>query len=132
MELYMTGRIKEMVIIRGVNHYPQDIEFTVQACQPALRHNGGAAFAEIEGDGEERMVIVQEIERTQRRHLDIGDITGLIREAVVTEHEIDPTEGREPKTTTGKIQRALTRARWRAGALGPCEVRIDRNLSAVP
>ena len=105
-----------------MNHYPQDIEYTVQACHPALRRNAGAAFADSSPTGE-RLIVVQEIERTQRHRLDIDDIVGTIREAVVTEHEVNPTEivliapGTLPKTTSGKIQRALTQSLWRDGRL---------------
>jgi acyl-CoA synthetase (AMP-forming)/AMP-acid ligase II len=121
-ELYITGRIKELIIIRGVNLYPQDIEFTVQACHPALRRNAGAAFS-ASGPTGERLILVQEIERTQRHRLDIADIAGAIREAVVSEHEVNPAEivliapGTLPKTTSGKIQRALAARLWRDGAL---------------
>ena len=121
-ELYITGRIKELIIIRGVNHYPQDIEHTVQGCHPALRRNAGAAFAD-NGPAGERLIVVQEIERTRRRNLDIDGIAGAIREAVVTEHEINPGQivliapGTLPKTTSGKIQRVLTQALWCEGAL---------------
>jgi acyl-CoA synthetase (AMP-forming)/AMP-acid ligase II len=122
-ELYITGRIKELIIIRGINHYPQDIEYTVQACHPALRRNAGATFAATDSAGGERLIVVQEIERTQRHNINIDDIIGTIREAVVTEHEINPAEilliapGTLPKTTSGKIQRALTATLWREGRL---------------
>ena len=52
-ELFITGRIKDMIIIRGINHYPQDLEDTVQASHPALRRHGGAAFSILDEDGEE-------------------------------------------------------------------------------
>ena len=122
-ELYITGRVKDVVIIRGANHYPQDIEDTVQGAHPALRRHGGAAFAAHDGNGAERLVVVQEVERTWRNRIDIGEIVGRIREAVVTEHEIVPYEiallrpGALPKTTSGKIQRALSRKLWQEGSL---------------
>jgi len=62
-ELYVTGRIKEMIIIRGVNHYPQDIEYTVQHAHPALRPNAGSRVRRARPAGE-RLIVVQEIERT--------------------------------------------------------------------
>ena len=61
-ELFVTGRLKDLIIVRGRNVYPQDIEWTVERCHPALRAEGGAAFA-VEVDGEERLVVVQEVER---------------------------------------------------------------------
>ena len=121
--LFITGRIKEVVIIRGANHYPQDIEDTVQSCHPALRRHGGAAFAVGDGGAAERLVVVQEVERTQRRAIVADEVIGRIREAIISEHEIVPHEitllrpGALPKTTSGKIQRGLSRQLWLAGAL---------------
>jgi acyl-CoA synthetase (AMP-forming)/AMP-acid ligase II len=117
-ELFITGRIKDLIIIRGINHYPQDIEHTVQALHPALRQNCGAAFSVADETGEETLVIVQEIERTERNRIDPAEITGLIREGVTDQHELFARHimlirpGTLPKTTSGKIQRGLTRKLW--------------------
>jgi acyl-CoA synthetase (AMP-forming)/AMP-acid ligase II len=122
-ELYITGRIKDVIIIRGTNHYPQDIENTVQNSNPALRPHYGAAFAVAEEGGREKLVIVQEVERTHRHRVAVEDIVGDIREAVANEHEIAVDHvvlinpGAIPKTTSGKIQRSLTRQLWLQGAL---------------
>jgi acyl-CoA synthetase (AMP-forming)/AMP-acid ligase II len=122
-ELFVTGRVKDIVIIRGVNHYPQDIENTVQRAHPALRRHGGAAFAVQDGDAAEQLVIIQEVERMWRNRVDTGDIIARIREAVVAEHDIAPRDiallrpGALPKTTSGKIQRALSRQLWQEGSL---------------
>jgi len=122
-ELFITGRIKDVVIIRGMNHYPQDIENTVQNVHPALRRNCGAAFSALDESGREKLVVVQEIERTYRRRIAVGEIVDSIREAVVNEHEINADEilliapGSLPKTTSGKVQRSLARTLWRAGSL---------------
>ncbi len=117
-ELFITGRIKDLIIIRGINHYPQDIEHTVQGLHPALRQNCGAVFSVPDERGEETLVIVQEIERTERNRIDLDEITGLIREGVTNEHELFARHitlirpGTLPKTTSGKIQRSLTRGLW--------------------
>jgi acyl-CoA synthetase (AMP-forming)/AMP-acid ligase II len=117
-ELYLTGRIKDLIIIRGINHYPQDIERTVQDSHPALRRDGGAAFSVPDETGAERLVIVQEVERTQRTNLDIDVMAGTIREAVTIAHEISALAitlippASLPKTTSGKVQRSLTRQLW--------------------
>ena len=117
-ELFITGRIKELIIIRGINHYPQDIERTVQECDPALRQNGGAAFSVPDETGEEMLVVVQEVERTHRHAIDAAEIVGRIREAVANEHEIFARHivlirpGTLPKTTSGKIQRGGARQAW--------------------
>jgi acyl-CoA synthetase (AMP-forming)/AMP-acid ligase II len=122
-ELFITGRIKDLVIIRGINHYPQDIEHTVQALHPALRQNCGAVFSAPDDQGEESLVIVQEIERTERNRIDPVEMTGLIREGVTDQHELFARhivlirQGNLPKTTSGKIQRSLTRRLWLEGRL---------------
>ena len=122
-ELFVTGRIKEIVIIRGANHYPQDIEHTVQSCHEALRRHGGAAFTTGDASDAERLVVVQEVERTYRKRIAPDELIGHIREAIVGAHEIVPYEiallrpGALPKTTSGKIQRALARQLWLEGSL---------------
>jgi acyl-CoA synthetase (AMP-forming)/AMP-acid ligase II len=122
-ELFVTGRIKDLIIIRGNNHYPQDLENTVQNCHPSLRRNGGAAFAVLNQDQNEMLVVVQEVERTARHGIDVEDVAGTIREAVVNDHEIAVgtvvlvKPGTIPKTTSGKIQRSLTRLLWQQGRL---------------
>ena len=123
-ELYVTGRIKEMIIIRGRNHYPQDLEQTVQACHPALRPGAGAAFS-VELDGAEGLVIVQEVERAQRRS-DPAELVLAIRRAMTEEHEIEPhaivllRPGSILKTSSGKIQRTACRTAF-----------LERSLSAL-
>jgi acyl-CoA synthetase (AMP-forming)/AMP-acid ligase II len=117
-ELFITGRIKDLVIIRGINHYPQDIEHTVQALHPALRANGGAVFSVPDERGDEALVVVQEIERTARHGIDAAEMKGLIREGVADQHELFARHialikpGALPKTTSGKIQRSLARRLW--------------------
>ena len=116
--LFVTGRIKDIIIIRGNNHYPQDIENTAHNSHPALRRDCGAAFAGVDDNDNEKLVIVHELERTQRNRFDADEIIGAIREAVVNEHEIAVGEvvlvrpGALPKTTSGKVQRSLTRLLW--------------------
>jgi acyl-CoA synthetase (AMP-forming)/AMP-acid ligase II len=116
-ELFITGRIKDLIIIRGTNHYPQDIERTVQSLHSAFRQNCGAAFS-VTGEGEEALVVVQEIERTERTRIDPAELSDLIREAVSEQHELFAQHivlirpGTLPKTTSGKIQRSLARKLW--------------------
>src|ERR1043165_8261402 len=78
-ELSLTGRIKDLIIIRGLNHYPQDIEWTVEHCNAALRPGCGAAFTIDTGD-EERLAIVQEIDT--RVEADLDHVIETIHEAV--------------------------------------------------
>lgn len=122
-ELYIAGRIKDIIIIRGRNYYPQDIEHTVQLTDEALRPGFGAAFTIVENEEQEKLVIVQEVERTQRHRADLADVAGTIREAVAEAHDLSVHRiilvppGVVPKTTSGKIQRRLTRQLWQDGAL---------------
>jgi acyl-CoA synthetase (AMP-forming)/AMP-acid ligase II len=88
-----------------------------------LRKHGAAAFGFLDDGGEERLVIVQEVERSQRHRLDPAAIVTRIREAVTREHDIAPfaialiRPGTLPKTTSGKVQRGLARQLWQHGGL---------------
>jgi acyl-CoA synthetase (AMP-forming)/AMP-acid ligase II len=121
-ELFVTGRIKDLIIIRGVNYYPQDIERTVQASHPSLRPDAGAAFS-IEVDGEERLIVIQEVERSYRK-LVVCEVTEAIRAAVARHHNLRAHAvtllkfGSIPKTSSGKIQRHDCRERFISGTLG--------------
>lgn len=125
-ELFVTGRIKDVMIVRGQNHYPQDIELTVEKSHPALKPGCGAAFA-IEVKGEERVVIVQEVERSYLRKLDVEEVVGNIRQAVAAQHALNVyatvlvKTGSIPKTSSGKIQRHACRAGFLTGSLNVVE-----------
>jgi acyl-CoA synthetase (AMP-forming)/AMP-acid ligase II/acyl carrier protein len=114
-ELFVTGRLKDVIIIRGQNHYPQDIEWTVAQSHPALRASYGAAFT-VEVNGEEQLVVVQEVERTWRQKLDVEMVARAIRKAVTEEHELHIyaivilAPSSIPKTSSGKIQRSTCRS----------------------
>jgi acyl-CoA synthetase (AMP-forming)/AMP-acid ligase II len=122
-ELFIIGRLKDLIIVRGVNHYPQDIERTAQWAHVSLRPGFGAAFAITDEQGRERVVIVQEVERTHRHRINLDEVAADIREAVAEEHDLSIHEvalvmpGVIPKTTSGKIQRRLTRQLWQEGRL---------------
>ncbi len=119
-ELFVTGRLKDLIIIRGVNYYPQDIEQTVQRAHPRLRTDGGGVFT-LEREGRERLVIVQEVER--HKHGDFEPVFDAIRKAIAVEHELAPDAivlikaGSVPKTSSGKIQRHACRAGYLDGTL---------------
>jgi acyl-CoA synthetase (AMP-forming)/AMP-acid ligase II/acyl carrier protein len=118
-ELFVTGRLKDLIIIRGRNHYPQDIEWTVQASHPSLRMGHSAAFS-IAVDGFERLVIVAEVERQALRQLSADDIIGAVRQAISEKHQLQVyaitllKPGSLPKTSSGKIQRNACRAAFQA------------------
>ncbi|HKV11511.1 MAG TPA: amino acid adenylation domain-containing protein, partial [Thermoanaerobaculia bacterium] len=111
-ELFVTGRLKDLIIIRGRNHYPQDLELTAERSHPDLRPGNGAAFS-VEVGGEERLVVVHEVERRRREGL--SEVAEAVRRAVAEEHEVQVHEvvlirvGTLPKTSSGKVQRRLCR-----------------------
>ncbi len=121
-DLFVTGRLKDLVILRGRNLYPQDIEATAGAGHPALQPGGGAAFA-VEAGGEERLAIVHEVRRTALRGLDVEAVARAVREAVAAAHEAQVhavaliRPGTLPKTSSGKVQRRLCRKLLLGGGL---------------
>ncbi len=131
-ELFVTGRLKDMIVIRGRNYYPQDIERLVQESHPALEEGRGAAFS-IDRLGEERLVVAQEIKYTYRRSLDVAEVTGNIREAVAQQFGIDILavvllkSGGVQRTSSGKIQRRTCRADFLANRLDLFETATTRN-----
>lgn len=109
-ELYITGRLKDVIIIRGRNHYPQDIEYTVSKAHETLVKGGTAAFS-IESDGEEKLIVIQEIKRVCIHNLNAEEVFEIIKRAVVEEHELQIHDiilirpMRLLKTSSGKVQR---------------------------
>ena len=120
-ELYVTGRLKDLVIIYGSNHYPQDIELTVESSHIALQPGAGAAFS-ITAGGKEQLVIVQEVAR-QHRQPDVNEVVSAIRQAVTEKHDLQvfaivlvkPMS--IPKTSSGKIQRRACKNAFLEGTL---------------
>ncbi|SON59377.1 Putative fatty-acid--CoA ligase fadD25 [Mycobacterium simulans] len=116
-ELYVVGRLKDLIIIRGRNYYPSDIEQTVHSAHVALRANGCAAFG-VSGAAGEELVVVQEIDGDHFEDVDETDVCAAIRGAVIREHEISIREvvltpqGELQKTTSGKVMRAAARERY--------------------
>ena len=121
-ELYITGRIKDMMILWGRNHYPQHIEETVETCHLALRPNHGAAFS-VEVNGEEQLVVAHEINRSDLRKLNAEEVIGAIRLAVGEQNMANVfavallKTGSIPKTTSGKIQRRTCQKMFLDGSL---------------
>ncbi|NEO47661.1 MAG: AMP-binding protein [Moorea sp. SIO4A3] len=114
-ELFVTGRLKDLIIIRGRNHYPQDIELTAEKSHPALRPTYGAAFS-VEVEEREQLVIVQEVSRNYLRKLDVDEVVEAIRSAVSQEYQLQVyavlllKTNSIPKTSSGKVQRHACRA----------------------
>jgi acyl transferase domain-containing protein/acyl carrier protein len=112
-ELFVAGRLKDMLILHGRNHYPQDVEWTVQGCHPALRPDACAAFS-VDVEGQERLAIAVELERAGR-DANRDEVFAAIRRAVAEAHEVDVYAIRLlrlasiPKTSSGKVQRHACR-----------------------
>jgi acyl-CoA synthetase (AMP-forming)/AMP-acid ligase II len=137
-ELFITGRLKDIIIINGRNYYPQDLEWTVEQSHSLIRPNCAAAFsAEIKN--EERLIILAEIERSYRKRRmeanyltngtedalesDRKELIQSIRKDISKYHDLQAYDvlllkpGTIPKTSSGKIQRHLCRANYLAGKL---------------
>ena len=120
-ELFITGRAKDLIILRGRNLYPQDIELTVEQSHPALRPGCAAAFS-IEADGGEQLVIVQEVQRNVQ-NLEADAVFQAMRQAASQQHQVRVSAmqllkaGSIPKTPSGKIQRNACRAAFLADKL---------------
>ena len=119
-ELFVTGRLKDLLIIRGQNHYPQDIELTVERCDSALHPGCGAAFS-IDVNGAERLVVVHEA--AQRKDGNTDEVIQRIRSSISENHEISAhaivliRTGTIPKTSSGKIQRRACKDAFLGGKL---------------
>jgi acyl-CoA synthetase (AMP-forming)/AMP-acid ligase II/3-oxoacyl-(acyl-carrier-protein) synthase/acyl carrier protein len=135
-DLFITGRRKDLIIIRGRNHYPQDIEHTANQSHPALRPGSAAFSADI--DGEEQLVLVHEVERSWLRKFPVDEAAAAICAAVTAEHDIavyalcfvKPLH--LPTTSSGKVQRRNTRAAWLAGELDPVASWVRPHPKAIP
>jgi acyl-CoA synthetase (AMP-forming)/AMP-acid ligase II len=121
-ELFVTGRCKEVIIIRGRNYYPQDIEGTVQSTDPIFRPGGGAAF-EVSTDEAPRLVFVQELDRRLGRAADLDRLKGDVRQTIADTYALQVHDivflepGTIPKTTSGKIQRYACRREYETNTL---------------
>ncbi|MFN7733334.1 MAG: aminotransferase class I/II-fold pyridoxal phosphate-dependent enzyme [Pirellula sp.] len=107
-QLFVAGRVKDLIIVRGVNRYPQDIEQTVEECHESIASSAAAAFADDSGP-RERLIITVEVQRSLED--DWNPVVQAIRRAVTAAHEIPPDavvlvrHGSLPRTSSGKIQR---------------------------
>jgi acyl carrier protein len=119
-ELFVTGRLKDLIIHRGRNLYPQDIELTAERSHPALRPGCSAAFS-IEEDGEEQVVLVQELGAADDPRG--GEALEAIRQAVATAHAVQLRSvvliapRSLPKTSSGKVQRRACKSAFLSGGL---------------
>ncbi|MGS2807678.1 non-ribosomal peptide synthetase [Nocardia gipuzkoensis] len=124
-QLYVTGRISDLIIVRGRNFHPQDLEFSIEHAHPSLRSNCAAAFS-IDVDDQERVVIAVEVNQPTPETLDTAGIAGAVRSAVARDCQLQIYDvvllrsGTLPRTTSGKVRRDVCRRRY-----------LDDNLAVV-
>ncbi|MFV8165892.1 fatty acyl-AMP ligase [Mycobacterium sp. 134] len=135
-ELFITGRCKDLVVIRGGNYYPNDIERTAQDCHPVLVSGRGAVFAFTPGLGAvEQLVVVQEVHRDRDPAVDLSDVAATIRTAVTDRYGLEPNSVllvqhlSIPTTSSGKIQRGQCRRQFLDGEIAA--VASSRTASAL-
>ncbi|MBT2418961.1 fatty acyl-AMP ligase [Streptomyces sp. ISL-22] len=123
-ELFVTGRLKDLLVVDGRNHYPQDLELTAEMAHPALRPGCTAAFSvdgeDAAADGEQAVVVAEVAPDAQG---EAEKITDVVRSALGEAHGLPVRDvvlvrpGTIPKTSSGKIQRRATRAAYLDGTL---------------
>lgn len=118
--LYIAGRLKDLVIIRGVNYHPEELEASAGASHELLRHLPAACFS-VEGRETERLVVLQEVGPSRREEWPA--VIAAVRDAIADQHGIQPSavmlvrRGTLPRTTSGKVSRAQCREAFVAGTL---------------
>ena len=121
-ELFVCGRLKDLIIVRGRNLYPQDLEATARRAHPAVSQGSAVAVA-IPIEDAERLLLAVEINRTARHATDPAEISAAIRRAIRDEYDVMVdrlvllTPGGIPKTTSGKVRRQAVAQAYRAGEL---------------
>ncbi|GAB2875265.1 fatty acyl-AMP ligase [Streptomyces mayteni] len=129
-ELFVSGRLKDMVVIGGRNLYPQDMEHVVQECDGRLRGCACVVFALA--DGSEGVVVVQEARPTLFRADATAEVAGAIRRALAREFDVVPRAvlltrpGTVRKTTSGKVRRSLMRQLYLDGAIDGARYEQER------
>ena len=125
-ELFVTGRMKDLIIINGRNLYPQDVEITAQASHPGLQPFGAVAFS-VEHESQERLVVAQEVQRESLRG-NSAEMIAAIRQAIVRDYEVQAfavallKPGQVPRTSSGKVRRSLCKSSLMAGELETVEL----------
>jgi amino acid adenylation domain-containing protein len=134
-DLYIAGRIKDLIIIRGVNHYPQDIEATVERSDPSFRPGCCAAFS-VEVNEDERLVVVQEVSGEGPQAWD--STIEAIQRNIAQQHELQAhaivliKKGTIHKTSSGKIQRQACRKAFLEQRLDVAAIKIEWQSEPEP
>ncbi|TDV41325.1 fatty acyl-AMP ligase [Actinophytocola oryzae] len=117
-DLYITGRQKDLIIVDGHNHYPQDLEYTVEQAHPAVRRHAVAAFSVPGDEGEQVVVVAERARQLAAGDLDVADVAAVVRASVSQRHGLALRDvvligpGGLPRTSSGKIQRSACRIRY--------------------
>ncbi len=132
-ELFITGRLRELIIVAGRNHFPIDIERTAELADPGIAASSAVAFS-TDLEGAERLIVVAEVRRGltagagANAELDVETMCRRIRAAVSAENEVTPYDvvmlraGAVPRTSSGKVQRLATRQAYLQNTLKRLEV----------
>ncbi|MER7644817.1 fatty acyl-AMP ligase [Streptomyces sp. NPDC126522] len=121
-QLIVTGRLKDLIVVDGRNHYPQDVEATAQDAHDAVRRDRLVAFGVSGGAGERVVVVAEHTRTTSLADIDVPALTQAVRAAVSARHGLRLADvvlvppGTVPRTSSGKVSRALTRTRYLEGA----------------
>ena len=138
-ELFVTGRLKDLIIVDGRNHYPQDVEVTAQNAHPVIRRDRVAAFAVPGSDFDRVVVIAERARQVEPGEVNSAEVARAVRGAISAHHDlrlhdfllVEP--GEVPRTSSGKIARSASRERYLAGAFGPRaeQMRVARRRPAA-
>ncbi|HJQ20952.1 MAG TPA: aminotransferase class I/II-fold pyridoxal phosphate-dependent enzyme [Gemmatimonadaceae bacterium] len=135
-QLFVTGRLKDLIILNGRNYYPQDLEIAAERSHPSLRPGHSAAFAMNDDAARERLVIALEVTR-HHRESDHESVFSAVRRALAEREGILPDivvlvrQNGIPRTSSGKVQRRATRAMLADGSLDVVG-RSDQTIDDVP
>lgn len=126
-ELFVTGRLKDLIIVRGRNIYPQDLEEDAAAASPHIRPGRAVAFAGTvrrdDGEQSEWVVVVVEVKSEKLSRVELADVAKAVRRRLKGEHQVPCDEiliarpGEVKKTTSGKLRRRACRQAWEEGGL---------------
>ena len=133
-ELFVVSRLKDLIIVRGRNFYPEDLEAAVAASHPLLRHLR-CAVVPVEHEGEERVSVIVEI--SHRQAIDFDELTWAINRQMVLEHEVEShhvtfiRQNTLPRTSSGKVQRHLCRLGLERGTLDTVAERENGVVASI-
>ncbi len=132
-EVFITGRRKDLIIVRGRNFYPHDLEDKVWKTHPSLRQGCCVAIA-IDVENEEKLLVIQEVKNQYLENLNFDDILDTIFQTILKHNEIAPhavvliKQGTIPKTSSGKVQRSQCRKNYLNGTLDTIALKVHETL----